>query len=40
MLVGLNDIDVSWVNIDDLFRAACSQQQVMSLKFKPHHEKT
>ena len=28
MLVGLNDIDVTWVNIDELFRAICSQQEV------------
>ena len=31
MLVGLNDIDVTWVNIDDLFRAACSQQEVKGI---------
>ena len=28
MLVGLNDIDVTWVNLDDLFRALSSQQEV------------
>ena len=26
--MGLNDIDVTWVNIDELFRAICSQQEV------------
>ena len=26
--MGLNDIDVTWVNLDDLFRALSSQQEV------------
>lgn len=28
MLVGLNEFDLTWVNIDDLFRAVCSQPEV------------
>ena len=33
MLVSLNDIDVTWVNIDDLFKALCSQQEVSNYIF-------